>query len=80
MDAPPPTPTSYLLIGPPDLLHDIKLDFEEVGWRCDVVRWQAVVTAPEEEHGHPAPDWPAEVTLAGVEHGGHAAACGGFLA
>jgi hypothetical protein len=79
MPEPPPAPTSYLLIGPPDLLHDLTLDFAEIGWRCDVVRWQAVVTAPPEEAGHTPPAWPAEVTLAGVERTGHAQACRTFF-
>lgn len=68
-------PTSYLLVGPPDLLHDIGLDFAEVGWRVDIMRWQAVVTAPPEDDGAPEPGWPAEVTLAGVRRDGHEAAC-----
>jgi hypothetical protein len=76
----PATPVSYLLVGPPDLLHDIQLDFMEIGWEVSVVRWQAVVTAPPEDAGGPAPGWPAEVTLAGVLPAGHAEACRTHLA
>jgi hypothetical protein len=68
-------PRSYLLIGPPDLLHDLQRDFEEIGWRVTVVRWQAVITAPPEDAGGPDPGWPAEVTLAGVVAEGHLDAC-----
>src|SRR5262249_53976487 len=50
-----PAPTSYLLIGPPDLLHDLWLDFEEVGWAVSVMRWQAVVTPPPADAGAPPP-------------------------
>lgn len=78
MTAPAP-PTSYLLIGPPDLLHDLMLDFQDIGWACTVHRWQAVITAPAEEAGHRAPSWPAEITLAGVSHVGHGAACQGHF-
>jgi len=70
-----PTPTNYRLIGPPDLLHDLMLDFQDIGWQCTVHRWQAVISAPAAEHGHTAPQWPAEVTLAGVSHADHDAAC-----
>jgi hypothetical protein len=70
-----PTPTNYRLIGPPDLLHDLMLDFQDIGWQCTVYRWQAVITAPAGEHGHSAPQWPAEVTLAGVSHADHDTAC-----
>ena len=41
----PPRPPSYLLVGPPDLLHDLTLDFAEIGWQIATARWQAVVTA-----------------------------------
>ncbi|MFN8109565.1 MAG: hypothetical protein U0Y82_06920 [Thermoleophilia bacterium] len=75
----PPSPTSYRLIGPPDLLHDLKLDFEDVGWRVTVVRWKAVVTAPPEDAGHVAPEWPAEITVAGVGHEDHPVAAAEFL-
>jgi hypothetical protein len=45
--APPgPGPPSYLLVGPPDLLHDITLDFADVGWRFAVSGWRAVISAP----------------------------------
>jgi hypothetical protein len=72
-------PPSYLLVGPPDLLHDLTLDFADIGWEVVVVRWQAVVTASPEDAGAPEPEWPTEVTLAGVRHDGHAAACAEFL-
>ncbi len=70
-----PSPTSYRIIGPPDLLHDLLLDFRDIGWEVTVVRWQAVFAAPAEEAGHAPPAWPAEVTLAGVSHDVHDAAC-----
>lgn len=79
-DAVPPLPTSYRIIGPPDLLHDLQRDFEEVGWRVSVARWQAVITAPPEDAGHTAPEWPVEVTLAGVAREEHEVACRDFLA
>jgi hypothetical protein len=72
-------PPSYLLVGPPDLLHDMTLDFLDIGWSVAVMRWQAVVTAPEADAGAPEPEWPTEVTLAGVRRDGHAAACAEFL-
>jgi hypothetical protein len=72
-------PTSYLLLGPPDLLHDLQREFADVGWEVSVVRWQAVVTAPPADAAAPAPDWPAEVTLAGVTRDDHRAACAGYL-
>jgi hypothetical protein len=78
-DAAPPRPPSYHLIGPPDLLHDLQRDFAEVGWPMTVRRWQAVVTASPEDAAAPAPGWPAEVTLAGVSHHGHDAACEAFF-
>jgi hypothetical protein len=68
-------PTNYRLIGPPDLLHDVMLDFQDVGWACTVYRWQAVITAPAEDAEHRAPAWPAEITLAGVSRMGHDEAC-----
>lgn len=71
----PDVPTNYRLIGPPDLLHDLMLDFQSIGWRVSVQRWQAVITAPEGEFGHTAPAWPAEITLAGISHTDHDAAC-----
>jgi hypothetical protein len=73
------TPPSYLLIGPPDLLHDLMLDFEEIGWTVTVVRWQAVITASPEDARAPEPAWPAELTLAGVSRDGHEAACRAFF-
>jgi hypothetical protein len=66
-------------MGPPDLLHDVMRDFEAVGWRVTVSRWQAVVTAPPEDADSPEPGWPAEVTLSGVSREGHVAACRDFL-
>jgi hypothetical protein len=77
--AEPAAPTSYLLIGPPDLLHDLWLDFEAVGWAVTVMRWQAVVTAPPEDAGAPEPGWPAEVTLARVTRDDHETACRAFF-
>ncbi|MEW6581638.1 MAG: hypothetical protein AB1416_02625 [Actinomycetota bacterium] len=74
-----PAPPSYHLIGPPDLLHDLMLDFEEIGWTVTVVRWQAVITACPEDASSPAPEWPAEVTLAGTSRDGHDAACRAFF-
>jgi hypothetical protein len=71
----PATPTNYRLLGPPDLLHDLMLDFQEIGWLCTVWRWQAVITAPPEDAGHTAPQWPAEITQAGLSHTDHEAAC-----
>ena len=73
-------PTNYRLIGPPDLLHDLLLDFRDIGWEVTVVRWQAVITAPAEEFGHTPPGWPSEITLAGVSHEPHNAACRDYLA
>ena len=76
MSQPPaPGPRSYLLVGPPDLLHDVLLDFAEIGWEVSASRWNAVVTAPAEDAGAPAPDWPSELTLAGVLDEDHASAC-----
>jgi hypothetical protein len=75
----PARPRSYLLVGPPDLLHDLTLDFADVGWQVDVVRWHAVVTAPAEEADGPTPEWPTEVTLLGTSRDGHAEACRAFL-
>jgi hypothetical protein len=82
MSAPPdePRPVSYLIVGPADILHDITLDFADIGWQVAAVRWQAVITAPPEDAGAPAPEWPTEVTLWGVRHEGHEAACSEFLA
>jgi hypothetical protein len=70
-----PAPTNYSLIGPPDLLHDLILDFEEIGWRCTVFRWQAVISSPEGDPAHTAPLWPAEITLARVTTIDHEDAC-----
>ena len=73
-------PRSFLLIGPPDLLHDLMLDFQDVGWQVSAMRWQAVVTAPPQDSAAPEPAWPAEVTLAGVTREDHASACRSFFA
>ncbi len=73
--SPASLPTNYRLIGPPDLLHDLMLDFQDIGWQCTVHRWQAVITAPATEDAHNAPHWPAEITLAGVSRIDHEAAC-----
>ncbi len=70
-----PRPKSFHVIGPPDLLHDLMLDFEEVGWQVTVVRWQAVITAPPGDAEGPEPGWPAEVTLAGTSREDHRTAC-----
>jgi hypothetical protein len=74
--SPPTAPRapSYLLVGPPDLLHDLTLDFAEIGWQVAASRWQAVVTAAPADAAAPEPEWPTEVTLAGVRRDGHAAA------
>jgi len=74
-----PRPPSYLLVGPPDLLHDLTLDFADVGWLVATARWQAVVTAAPQDASAPEPEWPTEVTLAGVRRDGHAAAVAEFL-
>src|SRR5262249_61145191 len=74
-----PPPPSSRLIGPPDLLHDLQREFADVGWEMTVVRWQAVVTAPPEDAGAPAPDWPAEGTLAGGTREDPRAARGAYL-
>jgi hypothetical protein len=71
----PPPPTNYHLVGPPDLLHDLMLDFQDIGWACTVYRWQAVITAPAEEAGHQGPAWPAEITLARITRIDHDTAC-----
>ena len=72
---PPPAPPSYMLVGPPDLLHDLTLDFAEIGWQVSVAGWKAVVTAAPEDAAAPAPEWPTEVTLSGVGREGHPEAC-----
>jgi hypothetical protein len=72
-------PPSYLLVGPPDLLHDLTLDFADIGWEVAASRWQAVVTASPEDAGAPEPEWPTEITLSGVRRDGHAVACAEFL-
>jgi hypothetical protein len=75
----PPAPPSYLLVGPPDLLHDLALDFLDVGWEVTVGGWRAVVTASAGDAAAPEPGWPTELTLSGVRRGGHAAACAEHL-
>jgi len=75
----PSAPPSYLLVGPPDLLHDMTLDFADVGWSIAVAGWKAVVTAAPEDAAAPSPGWPTEVTLLGVRHHGHGAACAEHL-
>lgn len=75
-----PAPPSYQLVAPPDLLHDLLLDFEDVGWRVAAAGWRAVVTAPPEDAAAPEPEWPTEVTLVAVRHDGHEAACAEHLA
>jgi hypothetical protein len=77
--APEPRPPSYLLVGPPDLLHDLTLDFAEIGWQVATARWQAVVTAAPADAAAPEPEWPTEVTVAGVRREGHPAAVAEFL-
>ena len=76
MSAPPTPPApSYLLVGPPDLLHDIVLDFLDVGWEVSAAGWRAVISAPPADGAAPAPEWPTEITLSGVRHAGHESAC-----
>jgi hypothetical protein len=72
---PAPATPSYMLVGPPDLLHDLSLDFAEIGWQVSVAGWRAVVTAAPEDAAAPAPEWPTELTLSGVGRDGHPAAC-----
>jgi hypothetical protein len=81
MSAPPEAPRapSYLLVGPPDLLHDLALDFIAVGWEVTVVGWRAVVSASAEDAAAPQPGWPTEITLSGVGRDGHGAACAEHL-
>jgi hypothetical protein len=71
----PIAPPSYMLVGPPDLLHDVWLDFDDIGWQVTVAGWRAVVTASPEDAAAPAPEWPTELTLSGVGRDGHAEAC-----
>ena len=70
-----PAPPSYLLVGPPDLLHDMALDFIDVGWEVSVAGWRAVVSASPGDAAAPEPAWPTEITLSGVRRDGHATAC-----
>ena len=74
-----PAPPSYLLVGPPDLLHDVLLDFDDIGWDVSVAGWRAVVTAPPADATAPEPSWPTELTLSGVRREGHGAACAEHL-
>lgn len=78
MSPPPPAP-SYLLVGPPDLLHDLALDFIDVGWEASVVGWRAVISAADEDAAAPAPSWPTEIILSGVRHEGHRESCAEHL-
>ena len=71
----PRRPRSYLLLGPPDILHDLLNDFSEDGWACSADRWQAVITRPPGDDGPDPGAWPAEVTLQGISTAGHEAAC-----
>ena len=73
-DPPPRAPTTFVVVGPPDLLHDLMLDFQDVGWEVSVAGWRAVITAPPEDAGAPVPEWPTEVTLIETGRDGHAAA------
>lgn len=75
-DGPAP---NYRLIGSPDLLHDLIREFEEIGWSCSIMRWQAVITACPADASAPSPGWPAEVTLADVSHLPHSDACQDFF-
>ncbi len=80
-DTPTPlTPKSYLLLGPPDILHDLLNEFAADGWSCSADRWKAVVTAPPEDAGGADPGWPVEVSLQGISRSGHEAACREHLA
>jgi hypothetical protein len=71
----PPAAPSYMLVGPPDLLHDLTLDFEDIGWQVSVAGWKAVISAAPEDAAAPAPEWPTEITLSGVGREGHSEAC-----
>jgi len=71
----PHPPRSYLLLGPPDILHDLLNDFAEDGWACSADRWQAVITRPPGDDGPDPQAWPAEVSLQGISTLGHEAAC-----
>ncbi len=76
---PPPAPTTFVVMGPPDLLHDVMLDFQDVGWEVDAAGWHAVITAPPEDAGAPVLEWPAEVTLIETSRDDHATACARHL-
>ncbi len=75
-----PSPRSYLLLGPPDILHDLLNEFAEDGWACSADRWQAVLTRPDGDTGPDPGAWPADVSLQGVSTEGHEAACREHLA
>jgi len=76
---PPPAPTTFVVVGPPDLLPDLMLDFQDVGWEASIAGWRAVITAPPEDAGARAPEWPTELTLIEASRDGHAAACARHL-
>jgi hypothetical protein len=71
----PPAAPSYMLVGPPDLLHDLTLDCEDIGWQVSVAGWKAVISAAPEDAAAPAPEGPTEITLSGVGREGHSEAC-----
>ncbi len=75
-----PQGPSYLLVGPPDLLHDLALDFIDIGWEVSVAGWRAVISAAPADAAAPAPAWPTEITLSGVRTAGHAEACAEHVA
>lgn len=72
-------PTSYRILGPPDILFDVIEDFLDIGWRVSHVGWKAVITAPESDAGHTAPTWPTEITLVGSAPEPHESACAAYL-
>lgn len=79
-DTPQPHPRSYLLLGPPDILHDLLRDFDDDGWACGADRWKAVITRPAGDTGPDPGAWPAEVSLQGTLECGHEEACRQHLA
>ncbi len=79
-DTPIPAPKSYLLLGPPDILHDLLNEFADDGWYLSADRWHAVITAPPDDAAGPEPGWPTEVSLQGITRGGHEEACRQHLA
>lgn len=79
-DTPTPlAPKSYLLLGPPDILHDLLNEFAADGWYCSADRWKAVVTAPPEDAGG-RPRMASGGVASGHVPGGHEAACREHLA